>query len=284
MVGGTDTLTVMTAEGREAAPPSPRELLDIAERAATRAGEELLRRHGRTGGVSTKSSATDPVSDADRASEELLVSELIGARPHDGVLGEEGADRTGTSGLHWVLDPLDGTVNYLYGFPGWCVSVAVADRSGALVGVVRDPVRDETFTAVRGQGSWLVDRRLHVNELDDLRSALVGTGFSYEAEHRRRQAAVVADLLPAVRDIRRAGSAALDLCYVAAGRLDAFYEDAINYWDWAAGALIAAEARATVSPLDGPGGRSGVLAAAGPVHDALRALVTAAAPRSTEGG
>ena len=260
-----------------------RELLAVAEEAATRAGEELLRRHGRTGGISTKSSRTDPVSDADRASEELIVAVLAAARPSDSILGEEGADRVGGSGIRWVIDPLDGTVNFLYGFPGWCVSVAAEDHRGSVVGVVRDPVRDETFIAARGLGAWLGGSRLRVNEPEDLSRALIATGFSYEAEHRRQQAEIVADLIGLVRDIRRAGSAALDLCSLAAGRVDGYYEDATNHWDWAAGALVAAQAGAVVSRLDGPDGRSGVVAGARHIHDALRRLVAPDAPGSAEG-
>lgn len=253
-------------------------LLDLAEWAARRAGQELLARYGSATGVGTKSSATDPVSDADRAAEDLLVDMLLSERSDDGLLGEEGAERPATSGLRWVLDPLDGTVNYLYGFPGWCVSVACEDRIDdawtALVGVVHDPLRDETFSAVRGGGAHLNGTPLAVNDPVALDRALVATGFGYDAEHRRRQAAIVAELLPRVRDIRRLGSAALDLCAVAAGRVDAYYEDSPSRWDWAAGGLLAAEAGAEVGTLLAPDGNPGILAAGPALVGPLRAAVT----------
>lgn len=256
----------------------PTSLLDLAERVARQAGRELLDRHGSATGVGTKSSATDPVSDADRAAEDMLVTALVSERPDDGLLGEEGAERPARSGLRWVLDSLDGTVNFLYRFPGWCVSVACEDRVGdtwsALVGVVHDPLRDETFSAVRGAGARLNGAPLAVNDPVPLERALIATGFGYDAEHRRRQAAIVAELLPRVRDIRRAGSAALDLCAVAAGRVDGYYEDSPSRWDWAAGALVAAEAGAEVGALLAPDGNPGVLAAGPALAGPLRAAVT----------
>jgi myo-inositol-1(or 4)-monophosphatase len=170
-----------------------------------------------------------------------------------------------------VLDPLDGTVNYLYGIPAWCVSVACEDADGALVGVVRDPVHDVTYRASRGGGSWSGTTRLAVNDPVPLRRALVATGFAYDARVRARQARMLAEVLPQVRDVRRAGSAALDLCAVAAGRADGYYEDTTSRWDWAAGALIAAEAGATVTPL-----RDGVIAAGPALHADLVALLAAA--------
>lgn len=253
-------------------------LLGLAERAARRAGRELLDRYGAATGVSMKSSATDPVSDADRASERLLVAMLLAERPDDGLLGEEGADRPAASGLRWVIDPLDGTVNYLYRFPAWCVSVACEDRVdgewSALVGVVHDPLLDETFSARRGGGARLNGIALKVNDPVPLERALIATGFGYDADHRRRQAAVAAALLAQVRDIRRAGSAALDLCSVAAGRVDGYYEDTPSRWDWAAGALVAAEAGAHVGTLLAPDGNPGILAAGPALAGPLRAAVT----------
>jgi myo-inositol-1(or 4)-monophosphatase len=256
------------------------ELRRLAAGAARAAGAELLRRQGNVTGLGTKSTATDPVSDADRASEALLTDRILSARPGDGLLGEEGADRPSGTGLRWVLDPLDGTVNYLYGFPAWSVSVCceladgadAADRWGGLVAAVHDPVRGETFTAARGQGAWLGRRRLRVNDPVPLGEALVGTGFSYQAGRRARQAATVARLLPRVRDLRRAGSAALDLCWVAAGRVDAFYEDALSRWDWAGGGLIATEAGAVATPFG-----DGLLAAGPALHAELAAALDAAA-------
>ena len=234
------------------------ELLDLAVRVATAAGEELLARAGDAGLVSYKTSDTDPVSEADRSAERLITEALLDARPDDGLLGEEGADRPGTTGLRWVIDPLDGTVNFLYGLPAWSVSIACEDENGSVAGVVRQPVLDRTFTAVRGAGAFLDGRRLHVNDPVPLGSALIATGFSYEMEHRQRQAAVVASLLPQVRDIRRIGSAALDLCMVGAGMVDGYFEDTTHHWDWAAGALVASEAGAVVR-AEGTG-----LVAAGP--------------------
>jgi myo-inositol-1(or 4)-monophosphatase len=254
------------------------ELIGLTATAARTAGRELLRRRGRVEGLETKTSATDPVSDADRASESLLVEIILGARPDDGLLGEEGASREGTSGLRWVLDPLDGTVNWLYGFPAWCVSIACEDGErapgDALVGGVYDPVREDFFWAARGRGAWLGERRLRVNDPVPLERALVATGFAYDAEVRRRQAETVARVLPAARDVRRAGSAALDLCWLAAGRIDGYYEDTTSRWDWAAAALIAREAGAVVTPLAAGPGAAGVLAAGPALHPDLAALIT----------
>lgn len=250
-------------------------LLELARQAAERAGAELLSRRDHVGPVDTKTSTTDPVSDADRASERLLVETLLEARPDDGVLGEEGSSQTGSSGVSWVLDPLDGTVNYLYGFPAWCISVAAEDEQGALVGVVREPLRGETFMAARSEGAWLRQQRLSVNDPVMLEQALIATGFAYQREHRRQQARVAAEVAVHARDLRRAGSAALDLCWVAAGRLDGYYEDSVSKWDWAAGALIAAEAGANVGVLPGPDEREGVVAAGPGLYGPLRDLVTA---------
>lgn len=234
------------------------QLLDLAVRVATAAGEELLSRWGDAGRVTYKTSDTDPVSEADTASERFITNALLEARPDDGLLGEEGADRPGISGLRWVIDPLDGTVNFLYGIPAWSVSVACEDQDGAVVGVVRQPALDRTYCAIRGGGSYLGDQRLHVNDPVPLGSALIATGFSYEADNRRRQAGTVAALLPQVRDIRRIGSAALDLCMVGAGMVDGYFEDTTSRWDWAAGALVASEAGAQVAQIGGG------LVAAGP--------------------
>lgn len=211
------------------------------------------------------------VSDADREAEATLSSLLRAERPDDALLGEEGLRAGGSSGRRWVVDPLDGTTNYLYGYGAWCVSVALEDASGeALVGVVHDPLNDETFRAARGGGAFLNGEPIHVREGVRLDVALVATGFGYDPEVRRGQAEVLLRVLPQVRDVRRAGAAALDLCHVAAGRLDGYYERGLNHWDWAAGALIVREAGGRVVPLSG--GRTG-LAAAGPgLADALAEL------------
>jgi myo-inositol-1(or 4)-monophosphatase len=255
--------------------PDPYALRRLAVRAAEAAGAELRRRYGQTRQVDTKTSATDPVSDADRASEELITALLLDERPGDGLLGEEGADHPGDSGIRWVVDPLDGTVNYLYGYPAWAVSVACEQARGEdwepIAGAVYDPVRQETFHAVAGGGAWLGEQRLAVNEPVALDRALVATGFGYDPQFRARQGEVVARLLPTVRDIRRAGSAALDLCWLAAGRVDAFYEDGLGRWDWAAGRLLALEAGAVLSRY----GAVGWLAAGPALHDDLRAALAA---------
>lgn len=257
------------------------DLLHLAVDAAREAGRELVRRQQGLLEIATKSSATDLVTDADRAAEALLVARIQAARPTDAIVGEEGADAAGSSGLRWVIDPLDGTVNYVYGYPGWSVSVACEDGAAvpgeALLGVVFDPIRDECFTALRGTGARMGERSLAVREPVPMERALIATGFSYDAAHRAGQADVVAALLRQVRDVRRGGSAALDLCAVAAGRVDGYYEDSTAHWDWAAGALIAKEAGAVVSALPiAPGlpGREGLVAAGPSLHDPLRTAVT----------
>jgi len=244
------------------------ELVELAVDAATAAGRLLRARQQGIRQAATKSSPTDPVTEADRAAERLVVEMLRGRRPDDAVLAEEGTELPGTSGLRWVIDPLDGTVNYLYQRAGWAVSVAVEDDHGALVGVVVDPVLEETFHAARGAGAFLNGQRIRVNDPVPLHLALVGTGFSYQPDSRRRQGDLLAGLLPRVRDIRRSGTCAGDLCAIAAGRLDAFVEDELSYWDWAAGALIAREAGAEVTPV-----RAGLLVAGPTAHAELRAFI-----------
>jgi fructose-1,6-bisphosphatase/inositol monophosphatase family enzyme len=201
------------------------------------------------------------VSEADHAAEAEIAALLRAERPDDALLSEEGAGSGGTSGRRWVVDPLDGTTNYLYGFPAWCVSVAVEDGEGAIAGVVHDPVAGETFRASRGGGAELNGVPIHVRDHDRLETALIATGFGYDPDVRAGQADVLRRAVPHVRDVRRAGAAALDLCFVAAGRLDGYYERGLNPWDWAAGVLIVREAGGEVVPLEG--GRPG-LAAAGP--------------------
>jgi fructose-1,6-bisphosphatase/inositol monophosphatase family enzyme len=199
------------------------------------------------------------VSDADREAEEAISALLRAERPDDGLLGEEGLSAEGVSGRRWVIDPLDGTTNYLYRYRAWCVSVALEDGAGGLVGVVHDPLAGETFRAERGAGAEVNRSPIHVREEAPLEQALVATGFGYDAEVRAGQAEVLRRVLPAVRDVRRAGAAALDLCHVAAGRLDGYYERGVQPWDWAAGALIVQEAGGRILPL--AGGRPGVAAA-----------------------
>lgn len=251
------------------------DLLDLAVQAAQAAGGLLVERfHGVASGVAYKSSDTDPVSDADRDAEALIAGLLRDARPGDAMVGEEGAGATGESGLEWVIDPLDGTVNFLYGIPQWAVSIACRDAGGALAAVVYDPLRGETFSASRGQGCRLNGAPLRIGAPPPLKSALVGTGFSYVAEERQLQTALIARVLPLARDVRRAGSAALDLAWVAAGRLDAFYEHGLADWDHAAGDMLVREAGGVVLPLPAAGGlRPGVLAAAAALAAELAPLL-----------
>jgi myo-inositol-1(or 4)-monophosphatase len=224
------------------------------------------------------------VTAVDRDTEERIRSMVLDARPDDGILGEEDDAHVGTSGLNWVVDPIDGTVNLLYDIPAWAVSIAVVDGPpdplhwSALAGVVVNPVTGEVFEASRGGGARLGDRELRVNDDVELSRALIGTGFGYAVERRRTQAEVLLQVLPRVRDIRRIGSAALDLSALAAGRLDGgFYERGLNPWDHAAGALIAREAGGRVGGVNG-GPESGELlvAAAPSVYDGLLELLLAA--------
>jgi myo-inositol-1(or 4)-monophosphatase len=269
---------------------NPSDLRETAVRLAVAAGAELLGRQRSlsidAAGVETKSSASDPVSAADRASEKLIVDGITAARPDDGLLGEEGSSRPSVTGLTWVIDPLDGTVNYLYGRLDWCVSIAVEDAEGGLVGVVHQPRTGAIWSAVRGAGATRSDLRSQAPGADavsvgvplgplretELATALVSTGFSYLPERRAAQADILQDVLPAVRDIRRGGSAALDLCSVADGTADAYYEHVIQPWDVAAGALIAREAGATV--VRAPVFPQGILAAVGSVVAPLQELLT----------
>ena len=214
--------------------------------------------------VATKSSSTDMVTEVDRASEAYITSALAERRPGDGILGEEGSRRDSETGVRWVIDPLDGTTNYLYGYPAFSVSIAVEVEGEVVAGVVRDPLHDETFTAARGQGARGNDLVLHVGGPPTLATALVATGFAYKPENRAKQAKVLTHVLPRVRDIRRGGSAALDLCSAAMGRVDCYYERGMGPWDFAAGALIAAEAGAWVGDLDGGPPSSDIVVVAPP--------------------
>ena len=258
-------------------------LLGLAIDAARRAGDELLRRWEMPiSGRAFKSSATDEVSDADRAAERIIVDAIGAACPDDEVVSEEGGGTGGRSGRRWLVDPLDGTINYLYRIPQWSVSIACLDGSGALVGVVLDPVKRELFHATRGGGAWLRSgadatadpRGLAVTQLTDLGHALVADGFSYSADERREQGRREALMLPHIRDVRRMGSAALDLAWCAAGRLDGYCEAGGNEWDWAAGRLLVTEAGGRLSETPGVRPDGPTLIASGPgIHDALVALV-----------
>ncbi|MEU9145391.1 inositol monophosphatase family protein [Streptomyces sp. NPDC048349] len=251
------------------------ELLDVALEAARQAG--ALLRDGRPADLAvaaTKSSPIDVVTEMDIAAEKLITGILAERRPEDGLLGEEGADTQGTSGVRWVVDPLDGTVNYLYGLPSWGVSIAAEYGGETVVGVVAAPMRGETYHAVLGGGAWQGAVRLACRPAAPLDQALLGTGFAYVQARRVRQAEVVARIIPVVRDIRRGGSAALDLCDVAAGRLDGYYERGLNPWDLAAGDLIAREAGALTGGRPGePASGELVLAATPAVFASLQPLL-----------
>ena len=227
-------------------------------------------------GVSAKSTRTDLVSDADRAADALVVQRIRAACPEDAIVSEEGGRVAGRSGRTWYIDPLDGTINYLYGIPHWSVSVACADAEGALAGVVYDPIRGELFSASRGTGTLLGSRRVSVTAVTDPGLALVATGFSYAANERASQAAVLARLAGGVRDIRRAGSAALDLAWVSAGRLDAYFEVSRSPWDSAAGELLVREAGGLVTWTE----HTEIVASGGPVHAPLIELLRAARENS----
>lgn len=252
---------------------SPKDLLALAVEVALDAGQLLIAHRDRVLDVVAKSSDTDPVTQADRASEELIARRLLTARPDDGLLGEEDADnRVGSSGIRWVVDPLDATVNFTYRLPHWCVSIAAEDESGPLVGVVHDPTRNEVFAAHRGGGATLDGEPVHVSDVDDLGHTLVATGFAYDPAVRVDQGRDAADLLRHVRDLRRTGSAALDLAYVACGRVDAYVEFGLAPWDWAAGRLLVTEAGGVVSTHRrrlGGDRREGLVAGGVAAHDAV---------------
>lgn len=233
------------------ATPDPAALRNLAVSVAgvaaglvrSRAGAADLR-------VEAKTSATDPVTEVDRAVEAQIVGALLAVRPDDGMAGEEGADRAGTSGVRWLIDPIDGTVNFLYGQPGCNVSVAAEVDGRVVAGAVVDALAGEVFAAAEGLGATRDGTPIRCTTADRLGSALVATGFSYDSARRRAQAEVLTHVLPEVRDIRRVGAAALDLCWVGCGRVDAYYERGLKPWDWAAGALVAVEAGAVVGDLE----------------------------------
>ena len=239
------------------AAPEPAALLDLAVSTAREAADLVARGRASAGEqVDVKSSPVDIVTAVDRACEELVTSRLLGARPDDGLLGEEGGERSGTSGVRWVVDPIDGTTNFVYGLPAYAVSIGAEVDGRVVAGVVLNAATGELWSATAGGGAHLTvpgadPVRLTGSRPASLERALVATGFGYDPEQRRAQAAVVAELLPRIRDIRRHGSAALELCTVAAGRVDAYYEMHLNRWDFAAGALVAAEAGVVVTGLAG---------------------------------
>lgn len=256
---------------------TPEGFLRLAEDIAREAGDMLVAKRPamstRSADIETKSSPTDVVTVLDLASEQLIRERILAARPGDRILGEEEGDRPGETDVRWVVDPIDGTVNFLYGLPDWAVSIAVEVRGRIVAGVVNAAARGEVYTASEGGGAWLAGERLRCNPAAPLGQALVATGFGYDAALRAEQAEVLTGVLPRVRDIRRGGSCAVDLCSVASGRVDAYYERGVNYWDYAAGGLIAAEAGATLGVLDvEPGGERVTLCAAPGLFEELHGL------------
>jgi myo-inositol-1(or 4)-monophosphatase len=206
--------------------------------------------------------------------EQRIVERLLDARPDDGVLGEEGTALAGTSGVRWCVDPIDGTTNYLYDHPGYSVSLAALVDGDPVVGVVVDPALEQVFSAVTGHGAWRDNHPITASTVADLSVALAGTGFSYDAARRGRQAEVLVRVIPHVRDIRRMGGAALDLCSVGCARLDVFYERGLNLWDVAAGGLVAREAGALVTDIEGRPSLSGMIVAAPPaLHEPFLELL-----------
>jgi myo-inositol-1(or 4)-monophosphatase len=230
------------------------ELLALAEAAAREAGALLREAFARAAGgdlrTRAKSSPTDLVSEADLAADRCIRERLVAARPDDGLLSEEGDDVAGTSGVRWVVDPLDGTTNFLHGIPHWSVSIACEDAGGGLAGVVYDAMRDELWAATREGPAMLGGAPLEPRGDPALEEALVVTGFGYRSELRAAQAAVAARLAPEVSDLRSTGSAALDLSWTAAGRFDAYYERGVHRWDVAAGGLVCTRAGLAVHPLE----------------------------------
>lgn len=254
-------------------------LADLAWRAASEAASFLHTQRPDELAVETKSTPTDVVTSMDKAAEHLVVERLIGERPGDGLLGEEGTDRQSETGIRWIVDPLDGTVNYLYRIPHWGVSVAAEDEDlrETVVGVVITPETGEGFVAIRGRGAWKVigdvAERLAVRECTQVGQAMVATGFGYSRERRRNQADVLRTLITSVRDIRRTGCAVVDFAWIAQGRTDAYYERGLNPWDVAAGLLIAGEAGAVVSDLGGKPGSGTFLVATPGIADTLAELL-----------
>lgn len=224
----------------------PQQLLEIALKIARQAGELLVDRPA-SWDLTIKSTAIDIATQMDIASEKLIVESILSARPDDGIIGEEGASRESKSGVTWIIDPVDGTVNYFYGLPGWAISIAAKDENGTLVGVVHSPTVNATWHASKGGGAFLNDVKIACNDPVELNRALISTGFAYDVQVRTEQLKIVNALLPQIRDLRRIGSAAADICHVATGMVDGYFETGLFEWDLAAAELIAREAGATVT-------------------------------------
>lgn len=252
-----------------------RDLGHLARSLALRAGTMALEgRRSTEVTATTKSTPTDMVTVWDTASERLIVDGLRAARPHDAIVGEEGSSTTGDSGITWHVDPIDGTSNFLYDLPTWAVSIGATDADGPVAGAVFLPVLNEMFVASRGAGATCNGAPITVSSCADLSTALVGTGFGYDPERRSRQGRAVAAMIGQVRDIRRLGAASVDICFVACGRLDAYFEEALHSWDLVAAQIIATEAGATASNFEGgPVTPEKVLISAPAIHGAFVALV-----------
>ena len=244
------------------------ELLKIAESVAKAAGAHLMNRPA-TFTFTEKSSAVDFATQMDQQAEQIIVSQILKARPDDGIIAEEGASKESKSGITWVIDPLDGTVNYFYGMPGWTVSIAAKDKDGVVAGVVVSPTINSTWWTTRGGGAFHNGKKLTCNDPVELNRTMLATGFAYEAEKRALQLDFINKLLPQIRDIRRNGAAAVDLCFVGSGNVDAYFESGLHEWDVAAGGVIATEAGAIISHHQ-IGGQNFVLAAGPHLHQILR--------------
>lgn len=222
------------------------ELLALAQNIGASAAALLMQRPPAFS-IETKSTAIDIATQMDVASEKLIVESILASRPRDGIIGEEGTERASQSGITWVIDPLDGTVNYFYGMPGWNVSIAAKDSDGVIVGVVTAPTINSTWSAMRGGGAFYNGNPIRCNDPVDLDRALIATGFQYDVSVRDVQLRTINHLVPRIRDLRRNGAAAVDLCYLAMGAIDGYFEDGLKEWDRAAGGLIAGEAGAMVT-------------------------------------
>ena len=249
------------------------ELLKLAESVARAAGTHLMNRPS-SFTFTEKSSVVDFATQMDQQSEELIVKQLLAARADDGIIAEEGAAKPSKSGITWVIDPLDGTVNYLYGLPGWNVSIAAKDEDGVLVGVVYAPSINGFWSAIRGEGAKYNGNKIKCNDPVTLDKSLLATGFAYDLNLRVSQGETMAKLLPKIRDLRRNGAAAVDLCYVAMGAIDGYFEGSLKEWDYAAGGLIATEAGAVISGRGGRAADSDLVVCAGPaLHAQLLPLI-----------
>lgn len=254
--------------------PATNELLELARSTGDAAAELIVTKVGAAKTIDTKASNLDLVTEVDRASEELIVDRLLSLRPNDGILGEEGSSVTGTSGVDWVIDPIDGTTSFVYGLPGFSVSIAARWQGETVVGYVHAPIIGSRYAATLGGATTHNDRTTTCSSITDLSSALVGTGFSPDHERRRRQGEHFKALIPNIRDIRRMGSAALDLASIAAGQLDAYFEVGLSEWDWAAGDLLVRESGGQViAERDEASGRAFIAAAAPGIADEFFALL-----------